>query len=280
MSTASTAGRVDSLHVYPVKGCHRVDVDSATLDPWGLVGDRRFLPVDETGKLVSQREVRALTGVRPALADGVLTLTAPGRDDLPDLDVATAARADVTASIWGTEFRASSCGDDADAWLSRAAGRELRLVWMDDPTRRPVLDAEWTRPGDVVSAADGYPLLLASTSSLAALNDWIAAESSPDEVVPMTRFRPNLVVSGFDAWAEDDWSGRRLRVGDTTLRVAGPCARCVMTTTDQESGERRREPLRTLARHRKVAQELLFAVNLLTDGPGTLRVGDPVEVLG
>jgi uncharacterized protein YcbX len=180
--------------------------------------------------------------------------------------------------VWDNRFQATACGPEADAWLSKVAGRDLRLVWMDDPTRRPV-EPGWSQPGDVVSAADGYPLLIASASSLDALNTWIAAESSPDEVVPMTRFRPNLVVEGAPAWAEDGWTGRRLRVGDVVLRVANPCARCVMTTTDQESGERRREPLRTLARHRNVDQQLLFAVNAIPDGPGTVRGGDEVELL-
>ncbi|GMA26582.1 molybdenum cofactor biosynthesis protein [Luteimicrobium album] len=224
--------RVASLHVYPVKGCHRIDLDEAVVEPWGLAGDRRWLTVDADGKLVSQREVRALATVRPRLTGAGVRLSAPG---LEDLDVGAVPGPPVEADVWGNRFQATSCGPEADAWLSRVAGRELRLVWMDDPTRRPV-EQGWSQPGDVVSAADGYPLLLASASSLDALNGWIAAESSPDEVVPMTRFRPNVVVEGAPAWAEDAWTGRRLRVGDVVLRVANPCARCVMTTTDQESG--------------------------------------------
>ncbi|MFC8731502.1 MOSC domain-containing protein [Luteimicrobium sp. NPDC057192] len=272
---AGAAMRVASLHVYPVKGCHRVDVDAAAVEPWGLAGDRRWLPVDADGKLVSQREVRALATVRPRLTGAGVRLSAPGLDDL---EVPAVPGQPVEADVWGNRFRATACGPEADAWFSRVAGRDLRLVWMDDPTRRPV-EPGWSRPGDVVSAADGYPLLLASASSLDALNTWIAAESSPDEVVPMTRFRPNLVVEGSPAWAEDAWTGRRLRVGDVVFRVAGPCARCVMTTTDQESGERRREPLRTLARHRNVDRQLLFAVNAIPDGPGVVRVGDEVALV-
>jgi hypothetical protein len=273
--------RVASLHVYPVKGCHRVDVDEAAVEPWGLAGDRRWLPVDAGGTMVSQREVRGLTAVRPSLTPDGLLLSAPEIDGLDDLAipaVPAAAGETVDADVWGNVFATTACGPDADAWISRAAGRDLRLVWMDDPTRRPV-EPGWSRPGDVVSAADGYPLLLASASSLDALNAWIAAESSPDEVVPMTRFRPSVVIEGAPAWAEDGWSGHRLRVGGVTLRVANGCARCVMTTTDQESGERRREPLRTLARHRKVDKQLLFAVNAIPDGPGVLRVGDAVELI-
>jgi hypothetical protein len=270
--------RVASLHVYPVKGCRRVDVSEAVVEPWGLVGDRRWLPVDPEGKLVSQREVRALALVRPTLTEAGLRLAAPG---FPDLDVqavraGTDDVADVT--VWGSTFPASPGGPEADRWLSEAAGRPLRLMWMHNPTSRPV-EPGWSQPGDVVSAADGYPLLLASTSSLARLNEWILEGGSGEGPVPMTRFRPSVVVDGAPAWAEDEWTGRRLRIGDVVMRVANPCARCVMTTTDQETGERNREPLRTLARYRRIEQELRFATNLIPDGPGSIRVGDPVELV-
>jgi uncharacterized protein YcbX len=95
----------------------------------------------------------------------------------------------------------------------------------------------------------------------------------------MTRFRPNAVVAGAPAWAEDGWTGRRLRIGEVEFRMPKPCDRCVLTTNDQETGERGREPLRTLGRMRNINQELLFGMNLIPDNTGTLRVGDPVELI-
>ncbi|HEX4257288.1 MAG TPA: MOSC domain-containing protein, partial [Streptosporangiaceae bacterium] len=93
---------------------------------------------------------------------------------------------------------------------------------------------------------------------------------------PMNRFRPNLVVTGFDPWTEDRW--RRIRIGDVSFRVAKPCGRCVVTTTDQVTGDRGRQPLRMLARHRRFGQELVFGQNIIPETPGHLHVGDPVHI--
>jgi uncharacterized protein len=265
--------RLSSLHLYPVKGCHRIDVTTAQVQPWGLAGDRRWVPVDHEGVFVTQREVRSLTQIQPTLLDDGVRLSAPG---LPDLTVPAVPGDYVEITLWRTQFKASAAGEQADEWLTRVTGRPLRLMWLDDPTRRPV-DPDYGRPGDVVSGADGYPLLLANAASHAAVNDWIVEDGG--DPVPMNRFRPNVVIEGAPAWAEDDWVGRRIRIGEVEFRMPKPCGRCVLTTNDQETGERGREPLRTLGRHRNINQQLLFGMNLIPDGLGTLRVGDEVALL-
>jgi uncharacterized protein YcbX len=261
--------RVAGLHVYPIKGCYRVEVDAADVEPWGLAGDRRWLVVDRDGRFLSQRELPALTQIRPVPAGpGRLVLRTPGCD--ADLDVAAPADGErVDVAIWRSRVKAARVGATADAWLSAALARDVRLVYLDDPTQRPV-NPEHGRAGDRVSFADGYPLLLANAASLDALNAWL------DEPVPMTRFRPNLVVDGAPAWVEDHWVGRRLRIGPVEFRVPKPCDRCVVTTTDQETGERGREPLRALGRYRRFPDGLMFAINLIPDGTGRIAVGDPV----
>ena len=125
-----------------------------------------------------------------------------------------------------------------------------------------------------MSFADGYPVLVTTTASLDAVNDWLL--EAGDEPVPMNRFRPNIVVTGAGAWVEDDWLGHRLRIGEVTLRVAKPCGRCLVTTLDQETGNRGRQPLHMLGRHRKRPEGLLFGVNVIPDGPGIIHVGDVV----
>ncbi|GAA1809054.1 MOSC domain-containing protein [Luedemannella flava] len=269
--------QVTALTTYPVKGCYRVDRRRAHVYPWGLDGDRRWLIADrETGAAVTQREISALTVLRPTLAaDGRLTITAPDRPDLVVPEPVDGPPQEVT--VWSFTGAAARAGEAADAWLSEVLDRKVRLVWLDDPTRRTI-KPPYAWPGDVVSFADGYPLLLANTASLAALNDWLAEDGSPEWPLPMERFRPNVVVTGAPAWAEDDWVGRLVRIGEVTFRVPEPCGRCVVTTTDQETGERGREPLRTLARHRSIGQKLLFAVNLIPEGAGEIGVGDPVTV--
>jgi uncharacterized protein YcbX len=129
--------------------------------------------------------------------------------------------------------------------------------------------------GDTVSFADGYPLLLTSAGSLDELNRWLTGDGQ--RPVPMTRFRPSVVVAGAPAWAEDHW--RRVRIGIISFRVVKPCGRCVVTTIDQVTGHRGGQPLKILGRHRHFDQQLVFGQNLIPDSDGVIRVGDPLEVL-
>jgi uncharacterized protein YcbX len=168
--------------------------------------------------------------------------------------------------------KAAWAGPVADAWLSALLGRAVSLVYLDDPAQRPV-NPEYAADSDRLTFADAFPVLLANVASLDELNQWI------DDPVPMTRFRPNVVVEGAPAWAEDGWVGGRLRIGAVEFRVAKPCDRCVTTTIDQETGEKGREPLATLGQRRRFPGGLLFAVNLIPDGGGAIAVGDPVLVL-
>lgn len=268
--------RLATLYSYPVKGCYRLDHDAAWVEPWGLAGDRRWLLVDPDGVAVTQRDEARLGQIRPVPTTDGLLLRAGGQ---PDLAVSRPVDGElVEILIWRDRVAARLAGTVADDWFSAALDRKVRLLWLDDPTRR-VVDPQYGLPDDRVSFADAYPLLLTNQASLHALNDWLAESGSPEGPLPMTRFRPNVVVSGAPAWAEDDWLGGRIRIGEITFRVAKACGRCVVTTTDQETGERRHEPLRVLARYRNVDQKLLFGVNLIPDGTGHLRVGDAVEPL-
>ncbi|OZV82925.1 MOSC domain-containing protein [Micromonospora echinospora] len=269
--------RVTSVHTYPVKGCHRLDHDTVRVEPWGLAGDRRWMIVDADGIGVTQRQYPVLATLRPVVRPGGLVLRGPGR---PDLDVPEPAG---VAPVAVRTFRhrklpvdALPAGPAADAWLTAALDRPVRLTWLARPTRHIAAGERTYDTGDQVSFADAYPLLLTVTASLNALNGWLTeADAGP---VPMTRFRPNVVVEGAPAWVEDSWAGRTLHIGATTFRAAGPCDRCVVTTTDQETGVREHEPLRTLVRHRRVDRKVLFGLHLVPVSPGAVGVGDPVRV--
>jgi len=271
--------QLTSVHTYPMKSCHRIDHDGPVrVEPWGLSGDRRWLIVDPDGILVTQRECPVMARIRPEpRPGGGLILRSPGMPDLVVPEPSTAAR--VPASVWGDGMQAAPAGEEVGQWLTKLMDRPARLVWLDDPTQRTV-DPAYAQPTDRVSFADAYPLLLTNAASLDALNGWMVEAGSPEAPLPMTRFRPNVVVSGAEPWAEDDWVGRRLRIGEVTFRAVKPCDRCVVTTTDQETGERGREPLRTLARYRNVNQKLMFGLNLIPDPPfGQIAPGDPVVLV-
>ncbi len=269
--------QLHSIHVHPVKAFRGESPREAVVEPWGLAGDRRWVLIDDGGKVVTQRQQpRLALAAAELLPGGGLRLSGPGREPI---DVTVPAPVGTTAlDIFGDKVEGVLADDAAHAWCSAYLGTDVRLVHMDDPaTCRPV-DPDFARPGETVSFADGYPLLVTTLASLDALNSLVAqGDHAHEGPLPMNRFRPNVVVSGTDPWAEDDWS--RIAIGEVTFRVAKMCGRCVVTTTDQSSAERGKEPLRTLGRHRRVGNQLIFGQNLVPESRGTLRVGDPVTVL-
>jgi MOSC domain-containing protein len=267
-------GTLASVHIYPLKGCRAIDLDESVVEPWGLAGDRRWLVVDSDYRFFSQREHASMARlvVRHGPGDGI-TMSSDGFAPLWAATPGPAAEM-LKVSVWRSTVLATSAGPSADAWFSAYLGEPARLVYLDDPTRREV-DPEFGQDGDVVSFADGYPLLATSTGSLDQLGDWL--EAAGDRRVPMNRFRPSAVLTGFEPWAEDRW--RRIQIGSVSFRVAKPCGRCVVTTTDQFTGERGTQPLKMLAVRRRFGQALVFGQNLIPDSPGLIRVGDPVRII-
>jgi MOSC domain-containing protein len=265
-----------SIHIYPVKAGRAIDLAEAEVEPCGLAGDRRWLVTDPDGQFITQRAEPTLALVGACYdATGNLHLSAPGQLPLPVSAPVEARGAEMLwVRVWQSKVRAAAAGDQADAWFSGYLGRPVRLVHLDDPTRRQV-DPEFGVPEDRVSFADGYPLLLTSVGSLDALGRWLIEDAQP--AVPMTRFRPSVVVAGAAPWAEDGW--RRIQIGPVPFRVAKPCGRCVVTTIDQQTAERGRQPLAMLGRRRRFGQRLVFGQNLIPDATGTIRIGDPVRVL-
>ncbi|MDR6975242.1 uncharacterized protein YcbX [Streptomyces sp. 3330] len=266
-----------SIHVHPVKAFRGQAPQEVVVEPWGPAGDRRWALIDHGGKVVTQRQQpRLALAAAELLPGGGVRLSAPGLEPLtvpvPE-PVGT-----VSMEIFRDKVEGVLADDAAHAWCSAYLGADVRLVHMDDPaTRRPV-DPGHARPGETVAFADGYPLLATTTASLDALNSLIAQGDHAEEgPLPMNRFRPNLVLTGADAWAEDGWS--RLAVGEVEFRVAKPCGRCVVTTTDQDTATRGKEPLHTLGRHRRLDGKLIFGQNLVPLGRGTIRVGDAVRVI-
>jgi uncharacterized protein YcbX len=224
--------------------------------------------VDTAGVFVSQRSHPTLATVAAHLVDAGLELSAPGRRPLTVPEPEGGRR--LAAGIWKDTVDAALAGDEAARWLSAVLGLDCRLVFQDRPDSRPIA-APRGRDGDVVSFADGSPVLLCGEAALADLNARL------DTPLPMDRFRPNLVFAGGEPFAEDGWS--RLRIGEAVFRNTGPCPRCTVTTVDQATAERGAEPLRTLATYRQFAGGVMFGVNLVPEETGVVRVGDTVEIL-
>nr|WP_156610504.1 MOSC N-terminal beta barrel domain-containing protein [Auraticoccus cholistanensis] len=274
-----------SLHLHPLKSSAVRDVGSARVEAAGLVGDRRWMAVDAAGAMLTARTERRLLTITADTAetDPSVTGLRLRADGLDDLALVEPVGPEQPLTVFGDRTVGVDAGDRAARWLGRALRREdVRLVHASRPAARS-LDPRHSRPGDHTGFADGFPLLLTTTASLQRLDELVVAEAlargeEPGAPLPMHRFRPNLVVDGTDPFAEDGWS--RLRVGSVVLRVAKPCGRCVMTTVDPATLASGREPLRTLARHRRRGTQLVFGQNLVPETTGELRVGDAVELLG
>ncbi|WP_165807215.1 MOSC domain-containing protein [Nocardioides currus] len=276
--------RLTALNIHPVKSTAIRPVDTASVGLGGLTGDRTWVVVDDDGVMVSAREVHALFAVTADTPDTDAGLTRALRlrtADLPDLLLDAPTGESVRAKVFSNELRGIPAGPGADAWVQKALGRDdLHLLWCDDPTRR-TLNPAFSSPGDFTAYADGYPVTIASEASMRRLNDWIAEGAldrgeEPPAPLPISRFRPNLVVDGEEPFAEDDWS--QVTIGEVRFRVAKPTDRCVMTTIDVESLRTDKEPIRTLARHRLVEHKTLFAVHLIPETTGRISVGDAVDV--
>ena len=260
---------ISGLSIYPVKSLAGLELPAVQLDRFGFVGDRRWMLVDENHRFLSQREAAsmALIGAQPRAAGLELSLDGDNifvREPTDDAGL-------VMVRVWEDTVRALDGGDDVASWLSERLGQTCRLVYMPDSARRYV-DGVYASDGQTMAFADGFPILLISKASLDDLN------SRLQQPVPMNRFRPNLVVEGCGAFAEDNW--RRLRIAGIEFEVAKPCARCAIPSIDQATAQKGSEILTVLASYRRGEdRQIYFGQNLLYGGGGELKIGDAVEVL-
>ena len=261
---------LSALHIYPIKSCGGISLQESDVDALGLRYDRRFMVVTPRGEFITQRECAALATVQVRIEGPHLQLSAPETKPLT-MALAPLGGRPVVAQVWDDTVRAVAPDPAADDWFSNVVGQEAMLAYFPDTVVRDV-DRSWAPEGGRTGFADGFPFLMAGEASLEELNRRLAAP------LPMNRFRPNLVVAGSAPFAEDAW--RRLTIGGIPMQVVKPCARCVVTTTDQQTGRRMGdEPLRTLATFRRQEGKVMFGQNVVHYGVGRVAVGDQI-VLG
>lgn len=259
---------VAQLWIYPVKSLKGIRLEASRVTARGLAHDRRFVVVDRDGLFLTQRELPAMATVWTQVENGELRLSAPDFDEVA-IPLEPAEGEPLRAEVWDSACPAIAPSPPADRWLSRVLGRPCRLAYMPESTRRES-NARHAGPGRLVGFADGYAHLVVSEASLAALNARLARP------VPLDRFRPNLVLAGTAAFEEDGW--KDFSAGTARLRMAKPCGRCQVTTTDQSTGEvTGPEPLATLGAWRPSEEfGARFGMNAVTMAEGEVRVGDAV----
>jgi len=261
-----------AIHVYPVKSARGIELTAAEVGPTGFRHDRQWMVVDGDGNFITQRSDPRMCFMHTAIDGESLTLRVAGLEDVrvPLVPGAGEVR---EVTVWNDRVRGLIAGAEVSAWLAEFLGAPHHLAFIAEPEVRQV-DLSYGRPGDRVGFADGYPFLLISEASLEELNRRLASRGQ--EPLPMNRFRPNLVVRDTLPFEEDDWAD--IGICDVSFRVAKPCARCVVTTTNQETGQVGKEPLKTLATFRRVNGKVMFGQNLIHDGRGRLQVGAGVTV--
>ena len=225
--------------------------------------------IDDNNRFLSQREVPAMALLQATIQEENLLITNKKTADLIVIPFAPQTSETMMVSVWDDNCIAQRVSDEADAWFSRQLEMSCRLVYMPDGTQRKV-DEKYAHNDEITSLSDGYPLLIIGQSSLDDLNSRL---TSP---LPMNRFRPNIVFTGGLPFQEDDM--QQFTIGDIQFFGVKPCARCVITTIDQESGIKAKEPLKTLSTYRAKNQKIYFGQNLLFHGSGTIHVGDMITL--
>ena len=259
---------LSSINIYPVKSIAGIEQASSWVEKQGLRFDRRFMVADMNGRMITAREHQQMVRVNARLQDNGLVLTYPEAQPL-DLTFSDCLMDAVTCQVWGDEFQAYSTSKQANDWFSFIIGAKVQLLFTGEQSNRQREKIQTN-----VSFADGYPLLLISQASLDELNRRSPATHT------MAQFRPNIVVSGSESFAEDGW--KRIRIGEVEFEIVKPCMRCVLTTINPKTAMRseQNEPLKTLSTFRADDNGgIFFGQNVIAKNEGMIRTGDKVEVL-
>lgn len=262
---------IKDIFIYPIKSLGGIRVEEAYVEEKGLQYDRRWMLVTPDGNFISQRKFPQLALLQVVLAqDALLVFDKRNRSKQIRIPFDSTTEKTIQVRVWDDSMDAELVGNEFDLWFSKMLGTEVLLVRMPEKTKRPV-DRKYAKNGEIVSFADGMPYLIIGQSSLNDLN------SKVSEKITMDRFRPNVVFSGGPAFFEDQMNF--IKIGDIGFSVIKPCARCVMITVDQKSGEKGKEPLKTLAAYRSKNNKVLFGQNMVAMSFGKIQVGDPLLLM-
>ena len=265
---------IQSLHIYPVKSAQGINLQTALVKPRGLAGDRRFLLVKADGGFITQRQYPKLAQLCTRQIENGISLKWPEQDWIDVPYPSHNKRKQVT--VWRSSVDAAHVEGNMNVALSAWLGQPVSLVFMDESAER-LANPKWTPKPSQVSFADGYPILITNTASLTALNNLIT--STGREALGMDRFRPNIVVDCDTPWAEDNW--KSVQIGDVILDLVKPCARCIMTSIDQSTGEKHKKTALAALKNLHPSTDpdnpaVLFGMNAVPRTIGAISMNDKV----
>lgn len=261
--------KLGEIWIYPIKSLGGIRLRSARVLEKGLLHDRRWMLVDQHGEFMTQRTFPKMALFRPSIIDDMITVEKKNEKDKrvsPAFSIDSPSRGKlIRTNVWDDEVEVAEVDPELSEWFSRELEVPCRLV--NFPESNPRFAGSTVRN---VSLADAFPFMIIGQSSLDDLN---ARLQNP---LPMNRFRPNFVFTGGKPFEEDTWRG--FMIGNVGFEATKPCARCMLPTIDQESGEKGAEPLRTLSGYRKTGNKILFGQNLVATRPGEIFEGDTITI--
>jgi len=261
--------KLSELIIYPVKSLGGINLTEAEVTERGLKYDRRWMLIDNKGKFITQRVYPQMSMINVFLEKDSLLFTHKTDRHLSfSIPINSDNSENEKVIIWDDAVDAVFVNKEADDWFSSVLKINCRLVHMPEESRR-LVDKKYASKNEIVSFADGYPFLLIGQSSLDDLNTRL------DTKLPMNRFRPNLVFTGGSPFDEDKM--KSFTLSGIKYYPVKPCARCVLTTIDQETGNKGAEPLNTLAKYRTLNNKVMFGQNVLHEGVGKINVGCQLE---
>ncbi len=264
--------KVSQLYIYPVKSLGGIAIEHSLVTDRGLQYDRRYMLVDDQGRFLTQREFPLMALLQTSINDNILTVSDKNSIDLKlELPLVPATHTDtIKVQVWDDACDAILIDPSADKWFTDRLGFSCRLVYMPESTKRYV-DTSYAVDHDITSFSDAYPVLMIGQSSLNDLNGRL------NEPLPMNRFRPNIVFTGGSPFEEDCME--QFSINGIIFYGVKPCARCVVTTTNQETAVVGKEPLTTLAKYRLLNNKVLFGQNVLCSSTGIINTGDTIELI-
>jgi uncharacterized protein YcbX len=260
---------VSELFIYPIKSLGGISVLSAHATQRGLEYDRRWMLVDNANRFLSQREIPSLALLQVHIADNGLLVQHKHHSSSFHIPFQLQSNDTITVEIWNDICQAQPVSKEADQWFSQLLSFTCRLVYMPESTHRKV-DVNYASNNEITGFSDGYPFLLVGQSSLDDLNSRLTTP------LPINRFRPNLVFTGGEPFEEDTFE--EFMINNISFFGVKLCPRCSITTTDQTSAQRGKEPLKTLSTYRMVNNNVYFGQNLLHRGEGFIKVGNTVNI--
>lgn len=262
---------ISHLYIYPVKSLGGIELGNACITDRGLQHDRRWMLIDEENRFLTQRELPRMALLKTAINEKELQVFEKGNEvDKFSINLYPVEAEIMNVQVWEDTCEALRISDKADQWFSEKLNLNCRLVYMPESTRRKV-DEDYSLHADITGFSDAFPLLMIGQSSLDDLN------SRLEKPLPMNRFRPNIVFTGGNPYEEDTM--KHFNINGIDFFSVKPCARCVITTTDQETGITAKEPLKTLSKYRTGNNKVYFGQNILYNGEGKINTGDAITVV-